>query len=52
MEYLVQVVTLTEEKQEKDFQNYREASYGATNYARLKFSEGIRQGEDIYEFKI
>lgn len=52
MEYLVQLVTLTEEKQVKDFQNYREASCWETNYARLKFRKVIRQCGVIYEFKI
>lgn len=51
MKYLVQVETLTGEKQEKGFQSYREALCCATNYARLKFSKVIRQGEVINEFK-
>ncbi|BBM16866.1 hypothetical protein G15_0507 [Enterococcus avium] len=51
MKYLVQVETLAGEKQEKDFQNYREALCCATNYVHLKFSKIIRQGEVINEFK-
>lgn len=51
MKYLVQVETLTGERQEKGFQNYREALCCATNYSRLKFSKVIQQGEVINQFR-
>lgn len=51
MEYLVKFETLAGEKQEKYFQNYREALCCATNYVCLKFSKVLRQGEVINEFK-
>lgn len=51
MKYLVQVETLSGEKQEKKFPNYREALCCATNYTHFKFSKVLRQGEVINEFK-
>lgn len=51
MEYLVQAETITGEKQEKSFQNYREALCCATNYVCFKFAKIIRQGKMINEFK-
>lgn len=51
MKYLVQAETHSGGRQERGFQKYREALCCATDYAHLKFSKVIRQGEVINEFK-